>query len=151
MSISVVSADDTHTLTVQDTDTNESVYWRFTGVDSEAYSHVYDYCLITTDDGNTYYLDAYDAISMWKYEPAFYTIDEAVMDAEDSGKYYIYTTQGIGVIKSAEDNTSPDLKYGFSFKNTNNMTIEWQKGKDIGMDHDTREITSITIDGEKIF
>lgn len=151
MTISVVNAEDTHTLTVQDTNTNESVYWRFTGMDSEAYGHLYDYCLITTDDGNNYYLDANHATSMWQYEPAFKVIDEAVMNAEDSGKYYIYSTQGIGVIKSAEDNTSPDLKYGFSFENTNNMTIEWKKGKDVGMDHDTREITSITIDGKKIF
>lgn len=145
------STANTNTLTVQDTDTNESVYWRFTGVDSEAYGRLYDYCLITTDDGNNYYLDANSATSMWEYEPAFYAIDKAVMDAEDNGKYYIYSTQGIGIIKSAEDNTPTDLKYGFSFKNSNNMTIEWQKGKDVGMDHDTREITSITIDGKKIF
>lgn len=151
LTISVVNAADTHTLTVQDTDTNESVYWKFTGIDSNAYSHLYDYCLITTADGNNYYLNANHATSMWEYEPAFYAIDKAVIDAESNGKYYIYSTQGIGVIDTGNDNTSPDLKYGFSFKNTNNMTIEWQKGKDVGMDHDTREITSITIDGKKIF
>lgn len=88
---------------------------------------------------------------MWEYEPAFYAIDKAVMDAESNGKSYIYPSQGIGVIDTDNDNTSPDLKYGISFKNTNNLTIEWQKGKDVGMDHDTREITSITIDGKKIF
>ena len=151
LTVSVVSAADTHTLTVQDTATNESVYWKFTGIESNAYDRLYDYCLITTTDGNTYYLDANHATSMWEVEPAFYAIDKAAMDAESSGKYVIYSTQGIGVIDTGEDTTSPDLKYGFSFANTNNMTIEWQKGKDVGMDHDTREITSITIDGKKIF
>ena len=149
--LTVTAVNAAETLNVQDTDTNESFYWKFTGMESEAYSHLYDYCLISTTDGNTYYLNADHATSMWESEPAFYAIDKAVMDAEDSGKYYIYSTQGIGIIDTGNDNTSPDLKYGFSFKNTNNMTIEWQKGKDVGMDHDTREITSITIDGKKIF
>ena len=134
LTISVVNAADTHTLTVQDTDTNGSVYWKFTGIDSEAYGQSYKYCLITTDDGN-YYLDANYATNMWKSEPTFSYIDKAVGGLEKNGKYYM--------LKKIKD--------GFCFKNTNNMTIEWQKGKDIGIDNDTREITSITIDGKKIF
>lgn len=141
-------------ITVQPTSENSSVYWEFTGIENPDYESGYEFALITTDDGKFYYLTEDDATEMWDSERAIYLVDKKLNEIyqNEYTTSYVMSSNGLGIIKTKNNqNISADLNYGFTFKNTNNMTFTYKKGKDVGRNNDTREITHIWINDKQIF
>lgn len=143
-----------YNITVVDTETNNSVYWIFNGISTEAYENSYDYTLIRQDDEDYYYLDSMDATSMWSKEPSMYLIDKAILDAQDeaTSTSYILTNKEYGFVKTKNKVQYPsELKRPIPFDNHNNMTIEYKQGKKISTNENSKEIVHIWIGGEKVF
>ena len=142
-----------HNITVESTDKNNNNHWEFNGVESEYYKKLYYYTLITGDDGEPYYLTATDSGSMWKQEPVMNLTEKAIRNVADNSTISnIYKNKQYGVKKTqGKSKYTNALKHGFEFKVSNDMIVEYKQGENIGLNNNTKDITHIWIDGEKIF